>query len=128
MPNPADGFNMRTMNYKKVSGNRIRAARERLGIDRAELAEIIGVEPSAIGNYEQGIRYPKPPLLSKLSKELRVPVGLLSGLEPDKRVEALLSMYSDMDDRGRDTVHSVAVSQSADRKPIEKQENDTGYP
>lgn len=119
---------MRTMDYKKISGNRIRAARERLGIDRAELAELIGVEPSAIGNYELGTRYPKPPLLSKLSKELRVPVGLLSGLEPDKRIEALLSMYSDMDDRGRDTVHSVAEFQSADKQPIEMEANNTGDP
>lgn len=108
------------MDYKKISGSRIRAARETLGIDRATLAELIGVEPSAIGNYEQGLRYPKPLILSGLCKHLRMPVGYLSGLEPDKRLDKLLLIYSKMDQRGRDTVHSVAESQSATHEPRSK--------
>lgn len=107
--------------YKKLSGARIREARERQGINQAQLAERIGVEPSAVGNYEQGSRYPKPPVLKKMAETLKVPVGWLSGLEPDKRIEALSLIYSKLDSRGKETVFRVAESQSS-AYPDEKAE------
>ncbi len=84
-----------------------------MGISREELAERIRVGYSTISNYEQGTRYPKPNHLNKLSEVLQVPVGFLSGLEPDKQAEALLLLYVKSDKRGRETIFRVAESESA---------------
>ena len=103
-----------SMDFKKVTGARIRAAREALGIDQAELAKRIDVEPSTVGNYEQGTRYPRPEQLRKLAAVLSAPVGYLCALEPDPRIEALQMMYSKSDKRGRDTIIRIAESESGE--------------
>ncbi|MFQ8601395.1 MAG: helix-turn-helix domain-containing protein, partial [Oscillospiraceae bacterium] len=43
-------------------GNRIRDARENLGLSRGQLADMIGVTISAISNYENNISFPKEPI------------------------------------------------------------------
>lgn len=47
-------------------GQRMRERRRALGISRAELAERLGVSPSAIGNYEQDTSFPKETVLLRL--------------------------------------------------------------
>lgn len=42
--------------------------REKKGLSQTEVASIIGVSPSAISNYEQGIRVPKDSIKKKLSE------------------------------------------------------------
>ena len=39
--------------------SRIKERREELGLSRNDLADIIGVTPSAIANYENGVSSPK---------------------------------------------------------------------
>ena len=56
---------------------RIKERRERLGISRSDLAEMIGVTPSAIANYENGISTPKVELLYKLFDALKCDANYL---------------------------------------------------
>lgn len=58
-------------------GNRIKDARELLNLSRQDLAGIIGVTPSAISNYENGISSPKEPVLFKLIEALRCDANYL---------------------------------------------------
>ena len=40
-------------------GKQMRLRREELQLSRASLAEMLGVSPSAISNYENGVSFPK---------------------------------------------------------------------
>jgi transcriptional regulator with XRE-family HTH domain len=63
-------------------GQRIREAREELGMQTTVLAQRTGVARNTIYRIEAGIRKPSWPLLEKIAKELRVePAELLK--EPD---------------------------------------------
>ncbi|MDR1753811.1 MAG: helix-turn-helix domain-containing protein [Eubacterium sp.] len=47
-------------------GKRIKERREALNLKQEELARLVGVTASAIGNYENGVSHPKEPVLYKL--------------------------------------------------------------
>lgn len=57
--------------------SRIKERREELGLTRNDLADIIGVTPSAIANYENGISSPKIELLYKLFNALKCDANYL---------------------------------------------------
>lgn len=52
-------------------GQRIREAREDLGMQQTVLARRIGVAPNTIGRYESGERVPPVAMLQKIARELR---------------------------------------------------------
>ena len=58
-------------------GSRIKQAREKRGLSRKELATLVGVTVSAIGNYETGISFPKPQVLCALFGALKVDANFL---------------------------------------------------
>lgn len=51
-------------------GKRIKELRTIAGLTQAQLAEKIGVTPAAVGNYEQGVSFPKESVLEKLFEAL----------------------------------------------------------
>ena len=53
-------------------GEQLRRRREEMGISRAELAQMLGVSRSAIGNYETGVSAPKEEVLLQLFDALQV--------------------------------------------------------
>lgn len=57
----------------------LRAAREKVGMTRQELADSIGISVSALGQYEQGRREPDLQKLIALATELCVSVDDLLG-------------------------------------------------
>jgi repressor LexA len=57
--------------------DRIRQARKNKGLSQAELAAVVGVSQSAIGNYESGVSYPKEPIIFNLLRELGVDANFL---------------------------------------------------
>ena len=57
--------------------SRIKERREDLKLTRIELANLIGVTPSAIANYENGISSPKVELLYKLFDALKCDANYL---------------------------------------------------
>jgi transcriptional regulator with XRE-family HTH domain len=109
---------MDAMDIKQIAGQRIAAARKALNLKQAELAALVPeLSPSRLGNYEQGTRYPDPEILIKLAQILGEPASYLGGLDDDQGLQTLARMYTRLDKRGRDTLHSVAESQSTPVKP-----------
>lgn len=53
-------------------GEQLRRRREELGVSREELAGVLGVSRSAVGNYETGVSAPKEEILLRLFDALRV--------------------------------------------------------
>ena len=47
-------------------GDRLRARRGELDMTRAELAALLGISPSAVGNYETGVSFPKEEIMLRL--------------------------------------------------------------
>lgn len=58
-------------------GKRIKQARQLRGLSSGELASLVGVTRSAIGNYEAGISFPKPQVLCALFGALKVDANFL---------------------------------------------------
>jgi transcriptional regulator with XRE-family HTH domain len=59
--------------------DRLREARERLGLSQTELAERSGLQPSAVSHFETGKRAPSFENLKRLSDALAVSVDYLLG-------------------------------------------------
>ena len=76
-------------------GRRIASLRRKAGLSQAELAERLGVSPSAVGMYEQGRREPSCDILIALAREFRVSLDyLLTGqlaLGPAPGVKSFLA-------------------------------------
>ena len=51
-------------------GKRIKELRERAGLTQEELAQRLGVTPSAVGNYEREVSHPKENVLYRLFEAL----------------------------------------------------------
>lgn len=113
---------------------RIKERREQLNLSRIELAEKIGVTPSAIANYENGISSPKVELLYKLFDALECDANYLYQDETKKltyrdkatpeEFENIVKKYRSLDSYGQETVGIVldreaervkTISQQADR-------------
>lgn len=58
-------------------GKRIREARRNRGLSRKELADILGVTVSSVGNYETDISFPKVPVLFALFDALQIDANYL---------------------------------------------------
>ena len=111
-------FILAGMDTKKIAGQRIAAARKAIRLTQAELAaQVPGLTPSRLSNYEQGTRYPDPDILIKLAQILHEPASFLGALDDDPRLQALSRLYTKLDQRGKDTLHSVAESQSTPVHP-----------
>ena len=94
-------------------GERMRARREELGISRAELAAMMGISGSAVGNYEGGVSFPKEEVLLRLFDCLETDPNTLfqdsfrGGARVLNRDERqLLEQYRGLSDKGRGTVRS----------------------
>lgn len=98
--------------------SRIKERREALGLSRIELASMIGVTPSAIANYENGISSPKIELLYKLFDALKCDANYLyqdemkelnksDSLLLSKKEEDQIKKYRSLDSYGKKQVDSV---------------------
>lgn len=101
------------MDYKILMGRRLRAAREALGLSRPEAAKgIKGMGASALGNYEQGTRYPNDvALFFRLEERLNEPAGYLAGLVRDPALAEIMRVFHRADDRGRNAIYSAAMTE-----------------
>jgi transcriptional regulator with XRE-family HTH domain len=66
-------------NISKIIGKRIRSTRERKGIIQKALAEMVGVSPSAINQFEKGEKKPSSELIANIAHELGVSTDYLLG-------------------------------------------------
>lgn len=66
---------------------RLTQARFAAGLSKSKLAELVGVTPAAIGQYESRISTPRRDLLPVLARELQVPVDYFATGRPIGRVD-----------------------------------------
>jgi len=87
-------------------GTKIRELRQRAGLTQEGLALKIGVTPSAVGNYERDVSFPKEEVLMSLFGALEcTPNELLGGSGAVGNTEREhMRMYSMLDERGKETV------------------------
>jgi len=77
-----------------MKGERVRKAREKLGLTGKELAEILQVSPSSISRWEADEAEPNDDLKEKLSQLLGVTVGYLMGEELLREPVMEIPVYS----------------------------------
>ena len=98
-------------------GDRIRARRSELDMTRPELAALLGVSPSAVGNYETGVSFPKEEIMLRLFDSLEIDPNTLfqDSFRHNKRPvdpseQRLLEGYRDLTALGRETVRSMVAA------------------
>ena len=106
----------------------LKTRREELGLSRAALAGLLGISPSAISNYENGLSSPKIEILLRLFDVLHTdPNYLFQGsfrggsLSFSRTEEELLEKYRSLSPLGRQTVCSVVRSLCDFRDEIEQE-------
>lgn len=107
-------------------GERMRARREELGLSRAQLAAMMGISGSAVGNYEGGVSFPKEEVLLRLFDCLETDPNTLfqdsfrGGAQVLNRDERqVLEQYRGLSARGRESVRSVVETLCAYRDEVE---------
>ena len=94
-------------------GNRIKEARERLNLTQKQLAELVGLTPSAITNYEKETSHPKENVLYSLISALRVDANFLfqdyisSTYSISAKELEHIKKYRSLDQRGQEAVDNV---------------------
>ena len=84
-------------------GNRVRAARECLGITQEDLAARVGMSPSHMSIVERGVKVPRMDTVVKLANELDVSADfLLQDSITQSRNNQLLSSIMELPERERD--------------------------
>ena len=98
-------------------GQRMRQRREELGMTRAELAALLGVSLSAVGNYETDQNAMRSELLPRLFHALQVDPNYMyqdyflgEGFRLDSHEQALMEKYRSLTLAGRRTVESVLTA------------------
>ena len=102
-------------------GFRIKERREQLGLSRAELAEMVGVQPTSIANYETSFSKPKPEFLYKFFSALKCDANYLfqdemaeceeyvtTGINEDER--ALLRGYRKLNAENKNKILKLTSS------------------
>lgn len=105
-------------------GERMRARRGELDMTRAELAALLGVSPSAVGNYETGVSFPKEEIMLRLFDSLETDPNTLfqdsfQHRPPDPREQRLLEGYRGLSALGRETVRTMVEALCAYRDEAE---------
>lgn len=107
-------------------GKRIRERRKELGMTRVELAALLGVSPSAVGNYETGVSFPKEEIMLRLFDSLEVDPNTLfqdsfqHNKQPlDQKERRLLENYRGLSPLGRETVRTMVDALCAYRDEAE---------
>lgn len=108
-------------------GERVRARRGELDMTRVELAALLGVSPSAVGNYETGVSFPKEEIMLRLFDALEVDPNTLfqDSFQYNKRAldpkeQRLLEGYRGLSALGRETVRTMVEALCAYRDEAEK--------
>ena len=59
---------------KKKFGKRVKELRKKEGLTQEQVAEIVNIEPPNISKMENGLHFPQPENIEKLSKALNVEI------------------------------------------------------
>lgn len=115
-------------------GERIKFRRGELKLSRGELAGRLGVSPSAVSNYENGLSFPKEDVMLRLFDSLETDPNQLfrdsfrgGGQALSSEEQTLLRKFRELSPLGRETVQSVtealwACRQETSPPPAERPE------
>jgi transcriptional regulator with XRE-family HTH domain len=89
------------MNVAKI----IREAREKLNLNQSQLAELVGVSPQAVQQWESGATQPRGKRLNKIAEVLKLPpalmlFGIFPGGPAEKVEEVAAAKPKDTESRG----------------------------
>ena len=108
-------------------GQRMRERREAMGLGRDQLADLVGVTRSAIGNYETGVSFPKEDVLLRLLHALRVDPNYLyqddfqgEAFRCSAEEQSLVEQYRQLSLAGRQAVRSVLGTLHAYQVDLER--------
>ena len=108
-------------------GQRLRQRREELRMSRQELAHLLGVSVSAIGNYETGQNAVREDVLLRLFHVLDVDPNYLyqdafqgEGFHCSAREETLVRRFRELSSAGRQTVETLVENLQAMQKEQER--------
>src|SRR5690349_13240565 len=73
------------------TGDRLREAREARGVTAVTLAELVGVTPQAVSQYEHGVSSPTPDKLYLMASKLSLPVEYF--LQPPRERRERIVFY-----------------------------------
>ena len=101
-------------------GKQMRLRREELQLSRDSLAVMLGVSPSAISNYENGVSSPKEEVLLRLFDALQIDPNYLyrdsfraGSFVCSHEEQALIEAYRALPPLGREAVRSLIDSLGA---------------
>ncbi|MGN0182841.1 MAG: helix-turn-helix domain-containing protein [Candidatus Ornithomonoglobus sp.] len=98
-------------------GSRIRQLREMKKLKQSDLAKMIGVTPSAVGNYENEISHPKVDILYKICKALDCDANYLFQDDVDIKTSTSLTIdeknlindYRTLSDQGKEYIRQTML-------------------
>ena len=106
-------------------GERIKFRRGELKLSRGELAGRLGVSPSAVSNYENGLSFPKEDVMLRLFDSLETDPNQLfrdsfrgGGQTLSSEEQTLLRKFRELSPLGRETVQSVTEALWACRQEM----------
>ena len=100
---------------KELLKKRIVEAREKKGLNQAQLAAQAGITPAAVSQIENGLRVPSVPVFQKIASVLRVSMDYLAGKKEEVEIEDLLQQ-----DEARIFFRNFQSLDSEDQKTILK--------
>lgn len=114
---------------------RIKERREQLNLSRNDLAEMIGVTPSAIANYENSVSSPKIELMYKLFDALQCDANYLhqdemnaltyQDIATPQEMDTLVKKYRDLDSHGKEMVDFTLLKEWERSQEIAKGNDST---
>ena len=76
-----------------TTGEKIRIARKKAGLSQGELADRLDVTRSLIGQYERGVRNPKPSTIQRIADALGIPFTELLPESADQTPEEAADQF-----------------------------------
>ena len=107
-------------------GERLKKARKSKGLTQKELAEIVGIAKTTLGNYEINFREPNLLIFGKLVEVLDADANELLGRKKSdtyysKDESGLISLYREMNQEGQEKI----IDYIDDLKTSQKYKKDT---
>lgn len=99
-------------------GERLKRLRQERGLTQAELAERLGVSPSAVGMYEQGRREPDGAVLARIAAVLRCSADELLDVTGPSEVSDVIDGFARTLESQRGLMYDGAPLTREDRQKL----------
>lgn len=88
---------------KKLFGKRLRELRTTKGLTQEKTAELMGIKPENYSRIENGLSFPKPENIEKISKILNVSIAELFEFEHFRDYDTILNTITEKLKTDKDT-------------------------